>query len=48
MDFDPSDIIFLVVILWIVIEILNNGGWGGGRRSRVDNLDRVPAACAAA
>jgi hypothetical protein len=48
MDFQPSDLVFLAVILWIVLEILNDGGWGGGRRSRVDTLDRVPAECTAA
>ena len=40
MSFDISDILFLVVVLWIAIEILNNGDWGGGRRVRGD--DRVP------
>ncbi len=40
MDFNVSDILFLVVVLWLAIEILNNGDWGGGRRAR--NFD--PAA----
>jgi hypothetical protein len=35
MDFNASDILFLVVVLSIAIIILNNGDWGGGRRSRV-------------
>ena len=35
MDFSPSDILFLVVVLSIAVAILNNGDWGGGRRSRV-------------
>jgi hypothetical protein len=48
MNFSPSDILFIVLVLWIAIELLNNGGWGGGRRSRVDVLDRAPAECAAA
>jgi len=35
MHFDISDIVFLVVFLSIVIVILNNDDWGGGRCSRV-------------
>jgi hypothetical protein len=35
MNFDTSDILFIVVVLSIAIIILNNGDWGGGRRSRV-------------
>ncbi len=46
MNFTPTDIIFIVLVLWIAIELLNNGGWGGGRRSRVDILGRAPAECA--
>lgn len=46
MDFTPSDILFIAVVIWIAIEILNNGDWGGGRRLRVNRLDRVPAECA--
>ena len=42
-NFDISDILFLVVVLWIAIEILNNGDWGGGRRVRVDDRVVVPA-----
>jgi hypothetical protein len=34
MDFDLSDILFIAVVLWIAITILNNNG-GGGHRSRV-------------
>ncbi len=34
MDFNASDILFLVVVLWLAIEILNNGDGGGGRRAR--------------
>lgn len=40
MDFSPSDILFIAVVLWIVIMILENGDWGGGHRAR------VPAECA--
>jgi hypothetical protein len=43
MSFNISDILFLVVVLWIAIEILNNGDWGGGRRVRGDDLVPVPA-----
>ena len=46
MDFNPSDIPFLVVVLAIVIAILNDGDWGGGRRSRVTPDVLVPAGCA--
>jgi hypothetical protein len=35
MDFNGSDILFLVLVLSLVIMILNNGDWGGGRRARV-------------
>jgi hypothetical protein len=32
MDFDPSDILFIAVVLWIAIQIISGGG--GGHRSR--------------
>ena len=35
MDFSVSDILFLAVVLSIVIAILNDSDWGGGRRARV-------------
>lgn len=41
MNFDISDILFLVIVLGIAIIILNNSDWGGGRRIRNDEL--VPA-----
>ena len=47
MDFNPSDILFLVVVLWIAMEIINNGNWGGGRRIRNEDRVAVPAACGA-
>ena len=47
MEFNPSDILFLAVVIWMVIEILNNSDWGGGRRIRTDERAAVPAACAA-
>ena len=34
MDFDISDLLFVVVVLWLAIAIINNNG-GGGRRARV-------------
>jgi hypothetical protein len=34
MDFDPSDLLFVVVVLWIAITIINSNG-GGGHRARV-------------
>jgi len=36
MDLQPSDIVFLALVLWLAIE-LSSGGGGGGRK-------RVPAA----
>jgi hypothetical protein len=33
MDFQPSDIVFLAVVLWLVIELTSGGG--GGRRKPV-------------
>ncbi len=33
MDFQPTDIVFLAVVLWLVIELTNGGG--GGRRKPV-------------
>ena len=45
MDFSPSDIVFLAVVLWIAFEILNNGDWGGGRRIRTEDRAAVPVAC---
>jgi hypothetical protein len=41
MDFNASDILFLVVVLSLAIAILNNGDWGGGGGRRA----RVPAEC---
>jgi hypothetical protein len=43
MDSNLSDILFLVVVIWLAIEILNNGDWGGGRRVRSDDRRPVPA-----
>jgi len=37
MDLQPSDIIFLAIIIWLAIEL--TGGGGGGRRRK-----RVPVA----
>jgi hypothetical protein len=36
MDFQPSDLVFLAIVIWLAIEL--TGGGGGGRRARV----RVP------
>jgi len=33
MDFQPSDIVFLAVVIWLAIELTSGGG--GGRRKRV-------------
>ena len=37
MDLQPSDIMFLAIIIWLAIEL--TGGGGGGRRRK-----RVPVA----
>jgi hypothetical protein len=46
MNFNPSDLLFLAVVLWIAMEILNDGNWGGGRRVRTNDRVAVPAPCA--
>jgi hypothetical protein len=33
MDFQPSDFVFLAMVIWLAIEITSGGG--GGRRKRV-------------
>jgi hypothetical protein len=33
MGLEPSDVLFIAIVIWLAIEILNSGG--GGRRSRV-------------
>jgi hypothetical protein len=35
MNLDPTDILFIAFVLWLVVEILNNDDWGGGKRARV-------------
>jgi hypothetical protein len=35
MQFDLSDIVFLVVVLSIAVLLLNSSGGGGGHRARV-------------
>jgi hypothetical protein len=37
MVLEPSDILFIAMVIWLAIEIINGGG--GGRRSRL----RIPA-----
>ena len=32
MDLQPTDIIFLAIVIWLAIEL--TGGGGGGRRKR--------------
>jgi hypothetical protein len=34
MDFQPSDILFIAIVIWIAI-VLINGDWGGGHRTPV-------------
>jgi hypothetical protein len=33
MGLEPSDVLFIAIVIWIAIQILNDGG--GGRRSRL-------------
>jgi hypothetical protein len=33
MDFQPSDFVFLTMVIWLAIELTSGGG--GGRRKRV-------------
>ncbi len=33
MQFDPSDVLFIAIVIWIAVQIIN-GDWGGGRRAR--------------
>jgi hypothetical protein len=33
MGLQPSDVLFIAIVLWLAIEIINGGG--GGRRSRL-------------
>ena len=35
MDFNFSDAMFLAIVIWLAITILNSGDGGGGRRARV-------------
>jgi hypothetical protein len=32
MPLDPSDVVFLAIVIWLALEIMNGGG--GGRRAR--------------
>jgi hypothetical protein len=33
MDVQPSDLVFLAIVIWLAIEL--TGGGGGGRRKRL-------------
>jgi hypothetical protein len=33
MGLQPSDVLFIAIVIWLAIEIINGGG--GGRRSRI-------------
>ena len=35
MNFDPTDILFIAVVLWLAIQILNHDDWGSGKRADV-------------
>ena len=34
MGLQPSDVLFLAIVVWLAIEIIN-GDWGGGLRARL-------------
>jgi hypothetical protein len=34
MGLEPSDVLFIAIVIWLAIEIINGGG-GGRRRSRL-------------
>jgi hypothetical protein len=34
MEFGPSDILFIAIVIWLILEIIN-GDWGGGHRAKV-------------
>jgi hypothetical protein len=34
MGLEPSDVLFIAIVIWLAIEIIN-GDWGGGFRKRV-------------
>ena len=34
MGIQPSDVLFIAIVIWLAIEIINGGG-GGRRRTRV-------------
>jgi len=35
MGLQPSDVLFIAIVIWLAIEILNGGGGGRRRRLRV-------------
>jgi hypothetical protein len=35
---DILDILLIALIVWIALDLLNDGGWGGGKRGRVPML----------
>jgi hypothetical protein len=40
MDISPSDLLFLVMVIWLAIQLID-GDWGGGLRSRVPSAVRL-------
>jgi len=34
MNLQPSDVVFIAIVIWLLLEIINGDG-GGGRRARV-------------
>jgi hypothetical protein len=38
MGLQPSDVLFIAIVIWLAIEILNGGGGGRRRRLRAGAL----------
>jgi len=34
MGLEPSDVLFILIVIWIALEIIN-GDWGGGHTARI-------------
>jgi len=35
MGLEPSDVLFIVIVIWLAIQITDGGSGGGRRRARV-------------
>ena len=43
MGLEPSDVLFIAIVIWLILEIIN-GDWGGGHRARNPELQAVRSA----